>query len=58
MKLAWIKWGGYGSVTETRDDGYVIYHCVGYVKLKRPGKDKLDTFRSAEQAKKAVEEMK
>jgi len=55
MKLAWIKWAG---GIETRDDGYVIYHDPRFAMLKRPGSDKLEKFRTAELAKKAVEETK
>jgi len=53
MKLIWVRWAG-GD--ETRDDGFTIYHDPRFATLRFPD-GKLQKFRTAEQAKKAVEEI-
>src|SRR4030042_930076 len=50
-KLAWIKWAG---GIETRDDGYTIYHNIGFVILCGPGIDVPTKCRSAEEAKRMI----
>lgn len=55
MKLAWVKWASPGG-TETRDDGYKIYHNVGFVMLQLPDQT-LRRFPTAEEAKRYVDEL-
>lgn len=49
-QLLWIVWSG---GIETRDDGWVIYHNVGFSMLKHPN-GALTKHRTPQEAKRAT----
>ena len=50
-KTLWIRWAG---GIETRDDGYTIYHNIGFCMMRFPD-GRLEKFITPNEAKKVVD---